>query len=183
LDIYAKPLTEDELKSELHYQPFAILKSVKKNGEEIYYFDSDNETLFKAVNDAEYEICDLSPEGYEKARVFFNRITRDLNFEGVVVKPFNVDTEYCAPFMKVRSPSYLTIIYGYDYLNEVKYGRLLGQKRVNRKLRTSVAEWQLGKKLLQIPYKDISEDNSRYMDLMAKMIIETNGEESIDPRL
>ena len=183
LDIYAKPLTEDELKTELHYQPFAILKSVKKNGEEIYYFDSDNETLFKAVNDAEYAICDLSPDGYEKARAFFNRVTKDLNFEGVVVKPFNVDTDYCAPFMKVRSPNYLTIIYGYDYLNKVKYGRLLGQKRINRKLRTSVAEWQLGKKLLQIPYKDISEDNARYMDLMAKMIIETNGEESIDPRL
>jgi hypothetical protein len=60
---------------------------------------------------------------------------------------------------------------------------MVGQKRINRKLRTSVAEWQLGKKLLQIPYKDISEDNARYMDLMAKMIIETNGEESIDPRL
>lgn len=183
LDIYAKSLTEEKLKSEIHYQPFAILKSVKKNGEEIYYFDSDNEALFKAVNDAEYAICDLSPEGYEKARVFFNRVTKELNFEGVVVKPFNVDTDYCAPFMKVRSPNYLTIIYGYDYLNNVKYDRLLGQKRINRKLRTSVAEWQLGKKLLQIPYKDISKENSRYMDLMAKMIIETNVEESIDPRL
>lgn len=183
LDIYAKPLTEEELNRELHYQPFAVLKSIKKNGEEICYFDSDNETLFKAVNDAEYTICELTPEGYKEARSFFDRITKVLNFEGLVVKPFNVDVEYCAPFMKVRSPNYLTIIYGYDYLNKVKYGRLLGQKRINRKLRTSVAEWQLGKKLLQIPYKDISEDNPRYMDLMAKMIIETNGEESIDPRL
>lgn len=183
LDIYAASITEEELNRELHYQPFAILKSVKKNGEEIYYFDKDNETIFKMVNDAEYEICELTPEGYKKARSFFNRVTKDLNFEGLVVKPFNIDIEHCAPFMKVRSPNYLTIIYGFDYLNKVKYGRLLGQKRIHRKLRTSVAEWQLGKKLLQIPYKNISEDNSLYMDLMAKMIIETNGEETIDPRL
>jgi predicted kinase len=183
LDIYAKPLTEEELVSELHYQPFSILKSIKKNGEEIYYFDNNNEIMFKAVNDAEYAICELTPDGYKEARSFFDRVTKALNFEGVVVKPYNVDTEYCAPFMKVRSPNYLTIIYGYDYSNKVKYGRLLGQKRINRKLKTSVAEWQLGKKLLQIPYKDISENNSLYMDLMAKMIIETNGEETIDPRL
>jgi len=183
LDIYAKPLTEEELIRELHYQPFSILKSIKKNGEEIYYFDSSNETMFKAVNDAEYEICELTPEGYKEARSFFDRVTKGLNFEGVVVKPYHVDNESCAPFMKVRSPNYLTIIYGYDYLNRVKYGRLLDQKRINRKMRTSVAEWHLGKKLLQIPYKDVSESNSRYMDLMTKMIVETNGEESIDPRL
>jgi hypothetical protein len=135
------------------------------------------------VNNAEYAICELTPEGYKEARSFFDRITKGLNFEGLVVKPFNVDTEYCAPFMKVRSPNYLTIIYGYDYLNEIKYGRLLDQKRIHRKLRTSLSEWQIGKKLLQIPYKNISEENSLYMDLMAKMIIETNGEERIDPRL
>jgi predicted kinase len=183
LDIYAKRLTEEELISELHYQPFSILKSVKKNGEEIYYFGNSNETVFKAVNDAEYKICELTPDGYKEARSFFDRVTIGLNFEGVVVKPYSIDTEDCAPFMKVRSPNYLTIIYGYDYLNDVKYGRLLDQKRIRRKLRTSVAEWQLGKKLLQIPYKDISENNPRYMDLMEKMIVETNGEESIDPRL
>jgi predicted kinase len=183
LDIYAKSLTEEGLNRELHYQPFSILKSVKKNGEEIYYFDSDNETIFKTVNDAEYAICELNPEGYKEARSFFDRITKELNFEGLVIKPLKLDIDYCVPFMKVRSPNYLTIIYGYDYLNKVKYGRLLDQKRIHRKLRTSLSEWQLGKKLLQIPYNNISEDNSRYMDLMAKMIIETNVEESIDPRL
>jgi predicted kinase len=183
LDIYAKPLTEEELNRELHYQPFSILKSVKKNGEETSYLESSNENLFKAVNDAEYVVCELTEEGYKEARIFFDRVTNGLNFEGVVVKPFYVDTDHCAPFMKVRSPNYLTIIYGYDYQNKVKYGRLLDQKRINRKLSTSISEWQLGKKLLQIPYNDISENNSRYMDLMAKMIIETNGEESIDPRL
>lgn len=182
LDIYAKPLSSEELISELHYQPFSILKSVKKNGAEIYYFDSDNETLFKAVNDAEYEICELIPEGYKKARSFFDRVTKELNFEGVVIKPLKVGSN-CAPYMKVRSPNYLTIIYGYDYPNKVKYGRLLEQKRIRTKLRKSISEWQLGKKLLQIPYKDMSENNTQYMDLMIKMIIETNEEKNIDPRL
>lgn len=85
--------------------------------------------------------------------------------------------------IRIRSPNYLTIIYGYDYLEKVKYEKLLGQKRINTKLNKSIAEWQLGKKLLKIPYKDISENNSHYIDLMTKMIVETNDEETIDPRL
>jgi predicted kinase len=184
LEIYAKSLSPEELISELHYQPFSILKSVKKNGEEIYYFNSDNETLFKMVNDSEYEICDLnSQEGYNKARLFFNKVTKESCLEGVVIKPLKVDHDHCAPYMKVRSPNYLTIIYGYDYLNNVKYERLMDQKRIRTKLKKSISEWKLGKKLLEVPYKDISENNPIYMDLMSKMIIEANEEKHIDPRL
>lgn len=183
LDIYAKQLSQEELNSELHYEPFSILKSVKKNGDEIYYFDSDNETLFKMVNGAEYAICDLTSDGYAKARIFFDRVTNQLNSEGVVIKPLNVDPSHCAPFIKVRSPSYLTIIYGYDYLNKIKYRNLINQKHIRRKLETSIKEWHLGKRLLKVRYKDISEDNKQYMDLITRMILETNIEESIDPRL
>ena len=179
LDIYAKPFSPDQL----HYQPFTILKSVKKNGDEIYYFDADNESLFKLINDEEYAICDLTPEGYNDAKLFFDRVTKQLNLEGVVIKPLIVDPEHCVPFIKARSPNYLTIIYGYDYLEKVKYNKLLEQKRINRKLGQSIKEWQLGKKLLKIPYKDISENNSKYIDLMTKMIVETNDEKYIDPRL
>jgi hypothetical protein len=183
LDIYARSISPEELAIELNYQPFSVLKSVKKSGEEIYYFNSDNETVFKMVNDAEYEICELTPDGYNKARLFFDRVTKVSNLEGVVIKPLVVDPDNCAPYMKVRSPNYLTIIYGYDYLNKVKYERLLGQKRVRTKLRKSISEWKLGKKLLEVPYKDISENNLLYMDLMTKMIIEANEERNIDPRL
>lgn len=183
LEIYAKSLSPEELIKDLHYQPFSVLKSVKKNGEEIYYFDSDNETLFRMVNDAEYVICELTPEGYRQARLFFDKVTKVSNLEGVVIKPFKVDPDHCAPYMKVRSPNYLTIIYGYDYLNKVKYERLLDQKHTRTKLRKSISEWNLGKKLLKIPYKDISDNNPVYMDLMTKMIIEANEEKRIDPRL
>ena len=179
LDIYAKPFNKDEIE----YKAFSILKSVKKNGEEIYYFDSDNETLFRMVSDDEYIICDLMSDGYDGARLFFDRVTKESNLEGVVVKPLKVDPGNFAPYVKVRSPNYLTIIYGYDYLSKIKYGRLLDQKRINKKMRKSIVEWQTGKKLLRIPYKDISRNNSLYVDLVAKMIIETNDEKSIDPRL
>lgn len=182
LDIYAKQFSQEELNRQLHYEPFSILKSVKKNGDEIYYFNSDNETLFKTVNDEEYVVCELTQEGYEKARQFFDRITKQLQLEGIVIKPLKIDSN-CAPFMKVRSPNYLTIIYGYDYLNKVKHARLIDQKRINKKMGKSITEWNIGKKLLQIPYKDISENNLQYMDLMAKMIVETNDEKTIDPRL
>lgn len=184
LEIYAKSYNQDELKHELHFDAFSILKSVKKNGEEIYYFDSDNETLFRMVSDKEYVICDLSHGSeYEKAISFFDRVTKELNLEGIVIKPLKVDPGNCVPFIKVRSPNYLTIIYGYDYLNKVKYEKLLESKHINKKMGKSLSEWRLGRKLLQIPYKDISENNSRYMDLMTKMIIETNDEKYIDPRL
>jgi len=184
LEIYAKSISPEELINELHYQPFSVLKSVRKNGDEIYYFDSDNETLFRMVNDAEYIICELTnPEGYNRARLFFDMVTKVSNLEGVVIKPLKVDPDHCAPYMKVRSPNYLTIIYGYDYLNKVKYERLLDQKRIRTKLRKSISEWKLGKKLLEIPYKEISENNLLYMDLMTKMIIEANEEKRIDPRL
>ena len=179
LDIYAKPFNPDQL----HYQAFAILKSVKKNGDEIYYFDHSNEYLFKLLNDEEYLICDLTPDGYNNAKLFFDRVTKQLNLEGIVIKSLKVDPGHCAPFMKVRSPNYLTIIYGYDYLEKVKYNKLLEQKHINRKLGQSIKEWQLGKELLKIPYKDISENNSKYNDLMTKMIVETNDEKYIDPRL
>ena len=197
LDIYAKPFNSEssskngpespespESVSDLYYQPFSILKSVKKNGDEIHYFDSDNESLFKMVNDEEYEICDLTTlDGYNKAKLFFDRVTKISNLEGVVIKPLKVDNGHCAPYMKVRSPNYLTIIYGFDYLNEVKYKKLLVQKRIRTKLKKSFSEWQLGKKLLNIPYKDISENNSRYIELMSKMILEENEDKKIDPRL
>lgn len=183
LEIYAKSLSPEELIRELHYQPFSVLKSVRKNGDEVYYFDSNNEDIFKMVNDAEYEICELNTEGYNKARLFFDKVTKVSDLEGVVIKPLKVDPDHCAPYMKVRSPNYLTIIYGYDYLNKVKYERLLDQKRTRTKLRKSISEWNLGKQLLKIPYKDISENNSLYMDLMTKMIIEANDERRIDPRL
>lgn len=183
LDIYAKSFSPEDLIHELHYQPFSVLKSVKKNGDEIYYFDSDNETVFKLVSDEVYEICELTPDGYNKARLFFDRATKVSNLEGVVIKPLKIDSGFYAPYMKVRSPNYLTIIYGYDYLNKVKYERLMNQKRIRTKLKKSISEWQLGKQLLKIPYKDISEKNLLYMDLMTKMIIEANEEKNIDPRL
>ena len=37
--------------------------------------------------------------------------------------------------------------------------------------------------MLQIPYKDISENNKKYNDIMTKIIVEINKEEDLDPRL
>ena len=182
LDVYARPFNKESDKAE--YQPFSILKSVKKNGDEILYFDSDNETLFKMVSDVRYLVCDLSNStSMEESRWFFDYVIKVLKLEGIVIKPLKVDNKYCAPYIKVRSPSYLTIIYGYDYLNKVKYNQMLEQKRIIMKLQTSIDEWQIGKKLLQIPYKDISENNKKYNDLMTKIIVEINKEEDLDPRL
>lgn len=181
LDIYAKPFNKDTEKPT--YKSFSILKSVKKNGDEIHYFDSDNETLFRMANDMQYVVCNMTPEGYTVARQFYEFVSNQLHLEGVVIKPFKVDNKDCAPYIKVRNPLYLTIIYGYDYLTTIKYNHLLRKKDIRLKLKTSIEEWNIGKELLQIPYKDINENNKKYNSLMTKMIVEVKKEENLDPRL
>ena len=46
--------------------------------------------------------------------------------EGVVIKP--EEERENAPYLKVRNPEYLSIIYGYDYRFPHKYAKLLKQK-------------------------------------------------------
>lgn len=55
--------------------------------------------------------------------------------EGVVIKVNKIKKQMnFAPFMKVRNPNYLSIIYNYDYIFPKKYEKLLKQKNIKNKL-------------------------------------------------
>ncbi|MOA43840.1 hypothetical protein D3C78_1660390 [compost metagenome] len=102
--------------------------------------------------------------------------------EGVVIKP-EVSVPYAVPYMKVRNTEYLSIIYGYDYRFPHKYKKLLKQKNINMKLRTSLNESRMGKELLSIPFAEIAPDNASYKEVAANLLFEVAREKEIDPRL
>lgn len=182
IDIYGKECGEEEL----DFKPFAILKLVRKDGEELreeLFWDSSNDFVFTTVSDDQCLIVSTDDIGLDEANKWFDKIVGE-DYEGVVVKPLEkVYTPGIAPYIKVRNPNYLTIIYGYDYLIEPKFARMLENKNIRNKLRLSIKEFDIGKRMLQIPYKEINEDNIEYLNLCAQMVIEEKKEKELDPKL
>lgn len=178
IDIYGKEFNEGEL----DFKPFAILKVVRNDGEELFW-NSSNDFVFTAVSDDECLIVSIDDIGLDNARKWFDKVVSE-DYEGVVVKPLEkVHTPGIAPYIKVRNPNYLTIIYGYDYIIDPKFTRMIENKNIRNKLRTSIKEFNIGKRLLEIPYNEINENNIKYLDLCAQMVIEEKMEKELDPRL
>ncbi|MBO8172984.1 MAG: metallophosphoesterase [Bacillaceae bacterium] len=175
IELYAKD-------DEINYKPFNILKMVKENGEEIIPAESTSE-IFKFVSDDEFMLIDLNEQDYyEKALTFFKTLTTERKMEGVVIKPEKLADD-TAPYMKVRNPDYLTIVYGYDYRFPHKYAKLLKQKNISKKLKTSINEFKLGKEMLAFHLDKINESDHKYKQVVANMLFEVSKEKEIDPRL
>ena len=81
--------------------------------------------------------------------------TMENHIKGIVIEP-EVWNGKTVSYMKARNPDYLSIIYGYDYKLPHKYRKLLKQKNVNSKLRTSLKEYQLGMQMLAVPFDAIT---------------------------
>ena len=64
-----------------------------------------------------------------------------------------------------------------------KYRKLLKQKNVNQKLRTSLSEYRLGMQLLGVSFADITPDHAAYKEIAANLLFEVAQEREIDPRL
>ncbi|WP_438431415.1 metallophosphoesterase [Gorillibacterium sp. sgz500922] len=175
LELYA----EEE---ELEYKPFSVLKIVYADGrEELPNWPTSE--MYGFLSDDEAVVLDLSdPEGLEKAESYFSRLTMENGMEGIVIKPelWNGKT---VPYLKVRNPNYLSIIYGYDYQFPHKYRKLLKQKNVNPKLRTSLQEYRLGLRMLAVPFHEIAPDHETYREIAANLLFEVAQEQGIDPRL
>ncbi len=175
LELYA----EDEA---MEYKPFAVLKIVLEDGKEeipewktseMYGFLSKDEAL----------TLDLSePDCIENAERYFSKLTMENHMEGIVIKP-ELWSGKTVPYMKVRNPEYLSIIYGYDYKFPHKYRKLLKQKNVNQKLRTSLNEYQLGMQMLAVPFEEIAPEHEAYKEIAANLLFEVAQEREIDPRL
>lgn len=169
---------------EVNVKPFSILKIVYNDDSEKLFFDARNEDVYNLINDDDYVMIDFSDKNYyEKAEQFFKKVTESEEMEGIVIKPDIIYNYGVAPYMKVRSKRYLTIVFGMDFLRPKKYQKLLTRKSIKRKLETSIKEFAIGKKLLEIPYNTINDTNKTYLNLIAQMILEERVEKTLDPRL
>lgn len=175
MELYAR----DE---ELAFKPFAILKEILASGEERIPAIPTSE-MYRLLTDDECLVLDLNDEGsYGLAQQFFDRLTIEQGMEGVVIKPEH-EAQDVVPYMKVRNPGYLSIIYGYDYRFPYKYNKLMKQKNIMPKLKTSANEYRLGKQLLAIKLEDISPEHEGYRKAAANILFEVAKEKEIDPRL
>lgn len=182
--IYGQP-------GELHFKPFNLLKIVTPDKEIIPFIPNpdlylDQVQIFELLSGSDKERCVIDlmdPDSREQSEAFFGRLLSE-QMEGLVIKPVDYDgkTEGVAPFLKVRNESYLSIIYGYDYHKESNYHKLIRQKSIMQKLRKSISEFQLGLKLLRIPYRDLNMENSDLIGTLMEMTVE-DSKCDIDPRL
>lgn len=195
MDIYGKDVNLD---MDLSFKPFAILKVVYSGtgdtgdtgesgtgtGEgttEELFWDYPNDVVFRMVSDDECYIADT--ENLNGAKEWFNKIVKE-GYEGVVIKPLEkVYIQGVAPYMKIRNPDYLSIIYGYDYIIDPKFTNMVEKKSIRFKLNMSIKEFEIGKKMLEVPYSEIGKDNIGYLDLCAQMVVEEKKEKELDPRL
>ncbi|SDE48982.1 Calcineurin-like phosphoesterase [Paenibacillus sp. UNCCL117] len=175
LELYAQDET-------MAYKPFAVLKIIYEDGQEATPQWSTSE-MYGFVSEDEMLELDLhEPDCLEKADRYFSKLTLENHMEGVVIKPelWNGKT---VPYMKVRNADYLSIIYGYDYKFPYKYRKLLKQKNILSKLRTSLNEYRLGMQMLAVPFEQISPDHEAYKEIAASLLFEAAQEREIDPRL
>ncbi|AYV76985.1 MAG: calcineurin-like phosphoesterase [Barrevirus sp.] len=184
LEIYGKD-------SEPTIEPFGILKIVYQDGREVIPgLLVSNMSLIDM-----YDIVSTShvpqlvidfEEGFdtclEKLTKYYQHLTQNELMEGIVLKPCFVMPSL-APFIKVRNPNYLTIIYGYDYQTNPKYTKLIKQKNITKKIKASKDEFQLGIQMLYTKFDDINENNTEYAKLLIKFLFLEESEKEIDPRL
>lgn len=183
LEVYKKQIELYGYEGALAYKPFNLLKISYADGREEIP-EQKTSAIYPFLSDDPYLTLDLTQESaLSKAQTYFETITVENQMEGVVIKPDIINNDKIAPFMKVRNKEYLTLIYGYDYISEKRYTKLIADKKIKGKLASSIKEAKLAEELLNIPSNEISEENSEYMDLLAGMIFEFEKEKDLDPRL
>ncbi|ALC89355.1 metallophosphoesterase [Bacillus sp. FJAT-18017] len=175
LELYGK-------ESEVHYKPFNVLKIVYEDGREEIPEMRTSE-IYSLVNGDRQLVLNLNEDAsFALAEEFFQTLTMDEGMEGVVIKP-QQDMAGVVPFMKVRNPEYLTIVYGYDYTFPHKYRKLLKEKAIAKKLQTSLNEHRLGRDMLVHPASTINETNVPFQQTVANLLFEEQREKELDPRL
>lgn len=90
------------------------------------------------------------------------------DMEGVMVKPINKNHASGLPMYKVRFKDYLQLIYGIDF--DYGYDYYLQKRRIDKKRNQSIKDFRIKNQLLKINCNDLNEDNSEYMNLLAKAI-------------
>lgn len=102
------------------------------------------------------------------------------HLEGIVIKPPRYVKNF-APYIKVRNPEYLRLIYGHDY--DLELDKWIERKSIKTKLCLSKQEWMLGQKLLRMHSNDLNGDNKEYLNTLIELMFTFQQEQGLDPRL
>ena len=169
-------------KEDVDYKPFDILKVIYKDGTEDVKNPKEYSSykIFSTISE-DSNVCKKF-NSIEELKKWYENITKELRLEGCVIKPEFLKDD-CIPYMKVRNTNYLKLIYGYDYNLEDNLKHLIQNKKVDRKRKVSIKEFNLGIDLLNFKVEEITEDNDKYKQNVAKIIFEEKIEREIDPRL
>ncbi|WP_269236975.1 hypothetical protein [Flavobacterium flavigenum] len=166
---------------EIHFKPFTILKVVGVSGEESI---PNSNLTYGLVNDDSFlhlEITDLNKEEkLAEIYSFFEKLT-EANEEGIMIKPVQNYIKNVPPCFKVRNNNYLTMIYGVNFHQD--FDHYLDKRNIKKKLEQSINGWEINQKMLQIPYKDLEEENYLMRLLLLKRINNEEIEKTLDPRL
>jgi hypothetical protein len=182
-------------KSRIQYKPFSILKICFEDGSEsipLVDHSYSQSKMYQMLHDSESDdnsdnqlIIRLSSDTLDlsigKIKEYFNNLTIEKGYEGVVIKPDYI-INGLLPMMKCRNTSYLTIIYGYDYMIEPKLSRLIKNKTTGGKIKQSIKEFELGIQMLKVKYDDISESDE-YKQILTKFLYNEDIGLKLDPRL
>ncbi|MGE6356174.1 hypothetical protein ACQKCJ_20075 [Flavobacterium sp. NPDC079362] len=167
--------------AELHFKPFTILKIVNISGGEVL---PNSNLTYKLVNDDAFlqlEITALNKEEkLQEIYSFFEKLTNE-NEEGIMIKPVQNYIKNLPPCFKVRNNNYLTMIYGVNFHQD--FDHYLEKRNVKKKMEQSINGWEINQKMLQIPYKDLEEENYLMRLLLLKRINNEEIEKTLDPRL
>lgn len=162
LDIYGKV-------EEPYLEPFGVIY----NGASL--LEEDLTLLLPAYN-IPFEYFNLTiPESVERLHKFYEDQTLNGCTEGIVIKPA-IWNKKSPPYMKIRNPEYLRLVYGFNYQTNLK--KLVIGKNISGKVATSTKEQNLNVKL--IANKD---DPKALFTIYADILNEFEKEKSLDPRL
>lgn len=180
LEVFKNQIDTFGKEEPVHFKPFTILKVVFESGKE--YLPNSNLT-YEMVNDDAFlhlKFADNIEENIKEVYAFFDKLTV-ANEEGIMIKPVQNYIKGVPPCFKVRNNNYLTMIYGVHFHND--FDHYLEKRTIYRKLEQSINGWEINQKMLQIPYRNLNEENYLMKLLLLKRINDEEIEKNLDPRL
>ncbi|BAV80962.1 hypothetical protein [Vibrio phage RYC] len=175
---------DEENGDRAYFEPFNILKMVDVEGKEYMTMHANH---FNSIQ-LGTEFVTVNPNDWESDEnlLEFLENIKGRQLEGVVVKPaffkWEEESQY-APYLKVRNPDYLRIVYGHDYTVPAKLERLVLKKSIGKKVGASLKDYRLGEKMLTIPTKLIDSKNEEYKETIAQLVQSGVSQQELDPRL
>jgi hypothetical protein len=64
-----------------------------------------------------------------------------------------------------------------------RYDKLIAKKGIKQKLKASMQDEVIGRKMLEVPFAEITAENEEYKKLVANYLFEEEKQSAIDPRL